>query len=144
MSDQPPPDVDAVTGCADDQGNYAMSELKPHLTAVDEVISAVKRKSEGRTRYEGQSYWDELMVAEIDRLRGEIASERRKGGEMPNSDRFETTAWDGLLSYEADLLRLAQIVANHCAGSYAAPEAWQFVDDLKKRGDRRKEESGRG
>ncbi len=39
-------------------------------TTVDDVIRAVHKKSEGRTRYEGQApYWDELLVAEIEELR---------------------------------------------------------------------------
>jgi len=40
---------------------------------VNEVIAAVHKKSEGRTRYEGQGpYWDELLVAEIESLRSDV------------------------------------------------------------------------
>ena len=37
---------------------------------INYVIAQTKSKSRGRTRYDGQApYWDEMMVAEIERLR---------------------------------------------------------------------------
>lgn len=37
---------------------------------IETIIAEIKAKAEGRTRYEGQPpYWDELLVAEILRLR---------------------------------------------------------------------------
>lgn len=40
---------------------------------VDDVIREVKSRAAGRTRYEGQEpRWDEVLVAEIERLREAI------------------------------------------------------------------------
>jgi hypothetical protein len=40
---------------------------------VDEIIKQVNIKSSGRTRYEGKEpYWDEVLVAEIERLQAEL------------------------------------------------------------------------
>lgn len=44
---------------------------------VDEIIALVKEKAKGRTRYDGQlPYWNEILVAEIERLR-EIETTKR-------------------------------------------------------------------
>ncbi len=41
---------------------------------VDEIIAEVHAAARGRTRYEGQALrWDEALVAEIGRLRSELA-----------------------------------------------------------------------
>jgi hypothetical protein len=38
---------------------------------VDEIIKQINIKSSGRTRWDGQEpFWDEVLVAEIGRLRG--------------------------------------------------------------------------
>jgi len=43
------------------------------MITVDEVIKRVRIKANGRTRYEGQEpFWDELLVAEIERLREQV------------------------------------------------------------------------
>ncbi len=40
---------------------------------IDEIIKEVRSKARGRTRYAGQEpFWDEMMVAEIERLRREV------------------------------------------------------------------------
>lgn len=45
---------------------------------ADEAIRIVKSKAEGRTRYEGQEpFLDEVLVAEIERLREELAGLNR-------------------------------------------------------------------
>lgn len=52
------------------------------ITVVDEAIAYVKSVANGRTRYMGQTpFWDELLVAEIERLRNvnnEIVSRHEK------------------------------------------------------------------
>lgn len=43
------------------------------MSEIDEAIAEVKRKAEGRTRYEGQPpYRDEVLVAEIERLQAAL------------------------------------------------------------------------
>jgi hypothetical protein len=46
--------------------------LQVTAMTVDEIIKQVNIKASGRTRYEGQEpFWDEVLVAEIERLRAE-------------------------------------------------------------------------
>lgn len=54
---------------ADRLGFVITSTEKPTMTA-DEAIAIVRNKASGRTRFEGQEpYLDEVLVAEIERLR---------------------------------------------------------------------------
>lgn len=49
------------------------------MTDIEQVLSRVRSKAKGRTRYEGQTpYDDEVMLAEIMRLRQELAEARAK------------------------------------------------------------------
>ncbi len=45
------------------------------INSVDDIMREIRRRTHGRTRYEGQDpfcYWDEHLVGEIDRLRDAI------------------------------------------------------------------------
>lgn len=44
---------------------------------VDKIIATINTKASGRTRYEGQEpFWDEVLVAEIERLRKAVVTLR--------------------------------------------------------------------
>ena len=52
------------------------------MTDLESIISAVREKARGRTRFDGQEpFWDEALVAEIARLRAAEAAAFRRGVE---------------------------------------------------------------
>lgn len=68
---------------------------RPPIHRVDEALADVSSRARGRTRYEGQDRWhrlDEVMAAEIERLRAEVKHWRDKVAPDIESKTFEEAA----------------------------------------------------
>lgn len=76
--------------------------MTPTDDVLEEIIRIVREKARGRTRYVGQGpIWDEVLVAEVDRLRAQIDAERAShtaalvaaGAAAVKADRERNAQW---------------------------------------------------